>query len=182
MITRPLVLGNHAFLFPEGAAFTSPEEGIASRDAKPDAAETTWIDPGIVENLKVSRSFDEVEIFAPSPGQLRLYDVIETKKQLNFTLSLKEWSVFAFQLLFGTRQIEAATRQYNPLAGLTTRAWVKLQQYDQNDELFNTVDVFCFLKIDGDGEFNPAEAVSLDLLCRTLHSRYNTGVLAAPGV
>jgi len=178
MNTAPIVVGNHAFIFPEGEAFTSPSSGTASRSAKPGAADTGWIDPGILDSLKVGKSSDKRDIFAPTPGQRRLYDVIEVNRDLKFTLSLKEASPLMFEHLFGTLPLDAASTQYNPLEGATKKGWLKIQQYDHADELVNTVDVFCFIEIDGDVEFGE-ETVSYDLICRVLHSTLNTGALIA---
>jgi len=174
MNTRPIVVGSHAFLYPEGRAFTSPAAGVCGRSAKPGSADTGWIDPGIVDSLKVAKSSDKREIFAPTPGQRRLYDVIEVNRDLKFTLALKEAGPLMFEHLFGTLPLDAASGQYNPLEGATKRGWVKIQQYDHTDAIVNTVDVFCFMEIDGEVEFGE-EAVSYDLVCRVLHSPLNTG-------
>jgi hypothetical protein len=138
MNTRPIVVGNHAFFFPEGKAFISPSAGVCGRAAKPDAADTGWIDPGILDSLKVGKSSDKRDIFAPTPGQRRLYDVIEVNRDLKFTLSLKEASPLMFEHLFGTLPLDAASTQYNPLEGATKKGWLKIQQYDHVDALVNT--------------------------------------------
>lgn len=181
MNTRPIVVGNHAFLFPESAPFTSPAAGICGRRAKPDALDPAWIDPGILDKLKIGKSSDKRDIFAPTPGQRRLYDVIEVNRDLKFTLSLKEASPLMFEHLLGTDPLTMASTQYNPLAGVTKRAWLKVQQYDQDEALINTLDVFCFVEVDGDIEFGE-EVVGYDLICRVLHSPLNTGHLAASEV
>lgn len=178
MNTAPIVVGNHAFIYPEGKAFTSPEAGTCGRQAKPDASDSGWIDPGIVEGLKVQKSSEKREIFAPTPGQKRLYDIIEVKRDLKFTLSLSEASPLMFEHIFGTLPLDAQSAQYNPLEGATKKGWLKVQQYDHTDALVNTVDVFCHMEIDGEVDFSD-ETVSYDLTCRVLHSVLNTGTLIA---
>lgn len=177
MNAAPRIIGNHAFFFRDGAAFTVPSAGTASRTAKPGAADTSWIDLGILRDLSVQHARNEVDIFAPAPGAMRLFDVLETKRQLSVNITAEEMSPLAFELLFGTLALTNASTQYNPLEGATKKGWLKVQQYDQTDALFNTVDLYVQMKVSGDVAFGDS-VVAVTFECRVLHSTLNTGSLA----
>jgi len=177
MNTGSIIVGNHAFFFRDGDAFTLPAPGTTSRSVKPGATDPVWVDMGIIDSIGVTHARDEREVFAPTPGQLRLYDVIETKRKMEFKMACEEMSPLAFELLFGTLKLTSASTQYNPLEGTTKKGWLKVQQYKQDDSLFNTVDVFVQLKVDGEVKFDD-NVVKCNFTALVLHSTLNTGTLA----
>jgi len=177
MTTDSLILGNHAFFFRDGTSFTVPSAGTAGRSSKPGAADTGWIDLGILRQVSVQNERDEKEIFAPTPGVLRLYDVVETKRQITFKLTADQVTPLAFELMFGTLALTSGSTQYNPLEGAIKKGWLKVQQYKQDDSLFNTVDVFIAIKVSGEITFGD-NIVSAEFEARVLHSTLNTGSLA----
>jgi hypothetical protein len=170
MNTGAVILGNHGFFTPE----LSP---TSLRTVKPAANDASWVDLGILSEVTVQHEREERDIFAPTPGVLRLYDVLETKRQLNINLTAQEMSPKAFELIWGTLALTAASTQYNPLEGSTKRGWLKLQQYGQNDAIFNTVDVWVQMKISGEVSFGE-NIVAATFEARVLHSTLNTGTLA----
>lgn len=176
LTTGSIIVGSHANFFRDGDAFTTPSSGTAGRASKPAATDTAWIDLGIIRDCGITADRDEREIYAPTPGALRLYDIIETKRRLSLKLTLEEMSPLAFELMFGTLALTNSSTQYNPLEGVTKKGWLKLQQYKQDDTSFNTVDLFCHLKVDGEVKFDD-NIVSVSLMARVLHSTLNTGTL-----
>jgi hypothetical protein len=186
MKTASLTSGNHFFVTLEGAAYTTGAAGsvatgagTADRLNKAAATDPSWQYGGIVSALSVEPQREEREIFAPSPGVLRLYDIIEQKRQLNFTFTCEQMSRLMFILLFGTEAalMADAQVQYNPLEGPTIRAWIKIQQYSQVDAAWNIVDVYSYLKINSAVSMSD-EIVRCEMMTRTLQSPLNTGVLA----
>lgn len=177
MTTGSVILGNHGFFFRDGASFTVPSAGTAGRSSKPGAADTGWIDLGILSEISVQHQREEREIFAPTPGTLRLYDIIETKRQFNIKMTAQEMSPFAFELIFGTDSLTTASTQYNPMEGKTKKGWLKVQNYNQADALFNTVDIFVAIKVSGEVTIGD-NIVSAQFEARVLHSTLNTGTLA----
>ena len=177
MTTGSVILGNHGFFFRDGGSFTVPSSGTAGRSSKPGAADTGWIDLGILSEISVQHQREERDIFAPTPGTLRLYDTIETKRQLNVKLTAQEMSPLAFELLFGTLALTSASTQYNPLEGATKKGWLKIQSYNQSDAIFNTVDLYVAIKVSGELTFGD-NIVSAQFEARVLHSTLNTGTLA----
>ncbi|MDB6017667.1 MAG: hypothetical protein JWR19_2156 [Pedosphaera sp.] len=172
-----VIIGSHLYFVREGDVFTVPGAGVAGRNAKPGATDTSWIDLGIIKDCGVTPTREEREIFAPTPGQIRLYDVIETKRKLEYKIALQEMSPLVWELLFGTLPLTLASTQYNPLSGPTKKGWLKLQQYKQDDTLFNTVDSYCQLIVDGEVKFDD-NVIAVNLTARQLHSTLNTGALA----
>jgi hypothetical protein len=173
---RSIIVGNHAFFFRDGDAFTVPSSGTAARAAKPGAADAGWIDFGIISSLGVTPSKDAKEVYAPTPGQLRLYDVIETKRKLDIKFDTEEMSSLAFEILFGTLPLTGSSTQYNPLEGVTKKGWLKIQQYGQDDALINTLDVYVHLHVTGEVKFDD-NIVKAPFEANVLHSTLNTGTL-----
>jgi hypothetical protein len=178
MNTAARILGNHAFFFRDGDAFTVPAAGIASRTAKPGADDPVWIDFGVINNVSVSHERSEIEIYTPSPGQLRLYDVLETKRKLGIKFECEEIGALAVELIFGAGALNPASTNYNPLAGTVKKGWLKIQQYDQADQLVNTVDAYVHIKVAGETKFDDSN-VKPAVECMVLHSGLNAGSLVA---
>lgn len=177
MNTGSVIVGNHGFFFRDGASYTVPSSGTAGRASKPGAADTGWIDLGILSELNVQHDREAREVYAPTPGVLRLYDVIETKRMLKITATCMEMSPLTFELVFGTLSLTSASTQYNPLEGVTKKGWLKVQQYKQDDSIINTLDVFVHLKVTGEINFGE-NIVSIPVEAVVLHSTLNTGTLA----
>lgn len=176
MNTSARTIGSHAFFFPEGNSFTVPSSGTSGTAAKPGAADTGWIGLGVIGSSSISKSGDVKELWAPLPGTLRLKDVIEVKPDISFKFTVRELSALAVQVLFRTLNLTSASTQFNPLEGKTLKGWLKLQQYDQNEALVMTVDVFVHLTCDGEVTFGE-DIVDFPFSARVLHSTLNTGSL-----
>lgn len=169
-------LAGHAYFFREGAAYTVPEAGTASRTAKPNATDPKWLDFGNV-SLKPKNSTEVDEIMGGAPGKRVLMDVVETSAKMSIEIKCKELSNIIFELLFGAESLEAGG-QYNPLEGGEVKGWLKFQQYDQKNALINTVDVYVYLKRPSDLD-EGEKTVSATIEALVLWSSLNTGNLAA---
>jgi hypothetical protein len=177
MTTKPRALGNHAFFFRDETAFSLPAPGTSGRESKPDGADTGWIDFGIVSSMTVTNEGTKEEVFAPSPGPLRRWDVIEHKKQIDLGFTVDEMSPFMAELLFGTAPLTGASTQYNPGEGGAKKGWLRVKQYDSNDVLVNTLEIYVHLAIDGQVEFGESYA-KFSVKAMGLTSSLNTGALA----
>jgi len=172
----PVIIGSHAYFVREGDAFTVPSAGNAGRNSKPGATDASWLDVGILKDVGTNLTREEREIYAPTPGQIRLYDLIETKRKQEIKLALQEMSPLVWELMFGTLPLATGSTQYNPMSGPTKKGWLKLQQYKQDDSLFNTLDLYVQLIVDGEVKFDD-NVVAPNLTARVLHSTLNTGTL-----
>jgi hypothetical protein len=170
------VIGNHAFFVREGDTSTSPS-GNVSKSLKPDANDASWIDLGIIEEAGIEPQSEKKEVWAPSPGQLRLAEIIEVKRGLKLKFTVKEMSALMFELMFGTLALTSASTQYNPLEGSTKKGWLKVQQYDHGDALVNTIDVYAHLAVASEVKLGD-DVATFEVEATVLHSILNTGTLA----
>ena len=121
-----------------------------------------------------------MDFLAPAPGCRVLWDKVVTSKGLKLKGTLMEMQNFEWQLLLSTLALPkspAAGGQYNPLEGEPLiRGWLQLQQYNQANELINTMDVFVAMTVPGDVAFGP-NPVDVAVECDVLFSTLNTGQL-----
>lgn len=174
--TKPRTAGVTALFLEEGTTITSPA-GDVSRTLKPDAAEPLWNDLGAIETIDVESLAEEIDIFGGAPGISVLLDVLETKRQLNINLGLKELGALALQAMFRTESLTAASASFAPLTGKTLKGWLQLQFHDGNDnsELI-TLDIYCYAKIDG-GVTMGSALMEPTLAIRTLYSSLAGGTI-----
>lgn len=176
LTTGARIVSSHAWFFREGDAFTVPSPGTCGRESKPGADDTAWVDVGIITDLKVAPQREVHERWIPAPGQKRLYDVLESKKQIKITFTTDEMSPLAIEHLFQTDKLGESSTQYNPLEGTTKRGWLKVQQYDHTDTLVNVIDVYVHLVIEQETDFADGP-VTFTFTANVLHSSLNTGTL-----
>ncbi|HZV33855.1 MAG TPA: hypothetical protein VFB72_04695 [Verrucomicrobiae bacterium] len=173
-----IIVGSHVYFFRDGDAITVPGAGTSGRNSKAGAADPNWNDLGIIASVDVDAKSEDRTVYAPTPGRLRRYDVHTTKNDLDVDLDLEEMSPIVWEILFGTLPLTSVSTQYNPLASPSKKGWVKLQQYrGDNDASFNTVDIYCKLKIKSAVKMAD-DIIKTSLTCEVLHSIYNTGVLS----
>ncbi|MBX3736742.1 MAG: hypothetical protein KF715_08640 [Candidatus Didemnitutus sp.] len=174
------VIGAHAYFFLDGAAYTVPDNGTADRTHKPGAADPKWIDLGEGDHAIAPNSKEE-EFMAPSPGMRVLKDIITTARGLKIKSKLMEMQNLSYQMLLGTAELPTsptAGGQYNPLEGNhRVKGWLKLQQYGEDNQILNTLDVYVSGKISGDVGFGD-KPVDVDIEWDVLFSTLNTGTLA----
>ncbi len=181
LTTASLLVGTHAYFWQDGQSFTSPTSGTTSRTAHADAADVGWTDRylGIIGACRIQSARGEaIVIFAPSPGRLRLYDVLPSKSDIILTYTLQQLSPLCIQLLFGTAPLDKTSAQWNPTEGPgRVHGWIKHQQYDQNDVLRTVADLYCSVSIPEDATFDPAALTEVSIEARLLTSNLNTGSL-----
>lgn len=171
---NPRVLGTHAFFFPDGAAYTLPAPGTASRTSKPDEDDTAWISLGAIEEAEDDPVESErIPIFQPSPGKLRKVDELETKVQSKGKLTSKEISYLALQVLYRTLTLTGASTQFNRLEGSILKGWLQIQRWDQDDSKRITEDLFVILEVGSAVKLGGGLA-EVQWQYEVLHSIYNT--------
>jgi hypothetical protein len=171
-------LGTHLLFFRDGVAFTAPTNGTCAREAKPGAADTGWIDLGVIKDTKITPGGKDVtEIFAAAPGRLRRWDVVAGKDDASLKFTMQELSAIGIELLFGSLALTSGSTQFNPGEGTPVKGWLKLQAYDQTDTQTVLLDMYCTLQADGDGDFGGENLTEISVEAKKLHSTLNTGTL-----
>ena len=151
--------------------------GTASASFKPGPNDANWITIGNVEESSDSREGNDIEIYAPQPGKIVLTDVIRNKHKLTLKFTAQEWGPFAAEVQYLTENLTSASTQFNPLEGDDKKGWLKMQRYDQNDNLRLVMDVWCRISISGDVQFGGSDIVKPAFEALVLHSALNTGTL-----
>jgi hypothetical protein len=168
------ILSESAYFARAGAAFTVPANGVVSSTSKPGPTDAVWLDLGHVET-KTKRTVELDKVRRGTPGKRRLKKVIETSSETVEVLSLQELQDLVYELIFGTLPL-ANGGQYNPEEGSEVEGWLKLQEYDQHDQLVNTRDLYVYLE--PPSEMDRADKkVVCEVNAYLLYSPLNTGNL-----
>lgn len=182
MTTKRLVLGAQAFFFAAGVNLTTGDDSgsPAGRALKPEAADAAWFHLGTSDWTFTNTGTTE-DHMAPSPGARVLYEQVTLTKGLKLTGALKQLSNLTWRLLLSTATMPnspTAGGNFVPLAGEPkVEGWLKLQLYDVNNVLVNTLDLYVSMKIPGDVAAG-AQPVDATVEANLLFSTLNSGTLA----
>lgn len=181
------LIGTLIKLAPAGLAWATPTTGTVGRDAlPPDDALTAapgpiWIDAGIIREAQEQTSSTEIEVFRPSPGVLQLDDVLETKFKRELSLEISECSNYMWLLLRKclktTSPLSGGLGQHVALSGGISKFWVKIQDYDgQDNSLLLVEQSWCHAMIDGAVARGGDKEVTFKLKLRQLWSPLNSAL------
>src|SRR5262245_3096747 len=146
-----MLLGAHVFFFREGDTLTfSGTSGAASNTNKPNAADTAWVDLGIIDDAAFTFDETDFEIWGAQTGRLRLVDLLSTKEKIGLKFTCGELSPLAVETQLRTLALSSSSTQFNPGEGVLKKGWLKSQFYDQNDAQRIILDCWSRLKIAGD--------------------------------
>lgn len=177
--TGPIAIGTHARFFRDGAAFTVPEAGTASRTAKPGAADTGWIDLGVIADSSSTPEAEELEVWAPAPGRKVLHDVIPTKAKQTHKFTLQEFGPFTLELAERSGALDEDSDSFVPMAALAKKGWLEIKRYNHSDEL--VYDAYYFVYLKAAGEVNYGEGLaSLPVEALVLNSSAAGGAVGTP--
>jgi hypothetical protein len=184
MIQKSYIVGNQVYFVRENDTFvTGAFAGMASptsRNSRPAASDPAWFNLCVLDNnnLDIEQKREMREVYAATPGQIRRYDAITTKRAIDYKMVAADLQPFMFELIFGTANLAYATanQNYNPLAGVEKRGWLQIEQYDQTDTLVNTTVQWVNLVAEGGTKFGD-EIVRVNMTAMGLHSIYNQGTL-----
>ena len=181
LLTQSALIGSHGYFWEDGQPFTLPAPGTTGRESHADATDPGWASRylGIVGTVRIQSARGEgVEVWAPSPGRLRLYDVIPSKSDIILTFTLQQLTPLCFQLLFGTSSLDQTSTQWNPTEGPgRPKGWVKFQAYNHDNVLVTVADLYSSVAIPEDVTFDPAALTEVTIEARVLTSSLNTGSL-----
>lgn len=179
---QALFIGAHFWLAPLGAAFTSPAAGVISQNgAWPDQAEENWANwaLGACESIDIDPKMATEElILAPSPGAVQAIDVVAPYATPEVSFTLNQTDSLAIQLALNTQQIFAsATTQFNPGGGGApgVKGILKIQNYDQNNNLILNVQFWAFVKLKSALKGAPKTLTKPEYTATLIYSPNNTG-------
>jgi hypothetical protein len=161
----PKLIQTYAFFVREG-------EGGAARESKPSSWNNYSL--GTVTDLNWTNELDEIVFSKPIGGRWVDHDVIAQRDRQTFDLTLSELTPNFWKLLRAANPtLSGGTANYTPGETLVTRGWLQIQQYDNNGQRQDTVEIFCHLAITaqtiGDG------LIQARLTGRKLYSTLNSG-------
>lgn len=170
---KDLILGSHLYVARKGDVI----DGITvAADAKPDVdPESNWTKLPCVEEWEPQVEREIVPRKCPSPGRRRLRRNVLVSQSTRHIFALQEWTetMFAELLLGGSK----------PAGGVFTpdgatelwEGWLKMQHYDQKDQLIFAADIWCNLTAESYRFQDGLETYTLQ--ADVLYSELNTGAL-----
>jgi hypothetical protein len=172
------IIGTHLWFFREGDAFTVPAGGTCGQESKPGIApdmDAGWIDMGAIESFDPTVSQEDAKLWRPAPGRLVLKDILENKQELSIKAVTNDVGGLAIESLFRTSQELAGLQvQFNPLSAISRRGWVHGQCYDQDNNLWMTLDLWCRLRATAKFDGSPTKP---EWEMFMLYSSLNTGAI-----
>lgn len=175
---KPYIIGNHLFFLRDGSTISSPSAGDTSRTLAPDRSEETIVDLGVQGPLGVTPQVTTRDVYAPSTGKYVLYDVLETMYGLEISAQLEELSTFTIEHIWNATKPDGSD-EYTPLGRVSMKGWLLIDQYDENNIKRNEVDVYVYVRFNGQNTFGD-DIVRPTMLARVLQSTLNKGVLQEP--
>ena len=184
MIQNSKIIGVQLYFVRENDTYSTPAIGgmvsPTGRNSRPTSNDPAWMSIGVLDmnNFDVEQKREQRDVYAATPGQIRHYDAITTKRGMDFKFVEADMQPLTFELLFGTLPMTYAgtNKNYNPLSGVEKRGWLQMQFYDQTDTLMNTLVNFGNLMVEGAMKFGD-DIVKTNFTFTGLHSIYNAGTL-----
>jgi hypothetical protein len=150
--------------------------GSADETHKPT---TGYTEIGKCTSVSVERQTNAKDIMVPGPGIARRADKIVTSSMTTIRAHFVDVGVVFWQLLWNSAVLNTgASVTYSPEAGNPNiKGWLKIQQYDQADALYNTVEVLVLINIDGSVQFGDSP-VEWDMTADVINaSTHDAGTL-----
>lgn len=174
-----LFIGSHLWFVRSGTAFTSPVPGAVDVNNCPDVADPLWPNwnLGNIESVTLDPKFATAEeILAPSPGRLVKVKTIVPYQTPLLSFTLKEVPKEAIEQALGAGQIDDTTADFNPTAGTPgMEGYLKVQNYDQDNNLILNFQVWCFLKLKTALKGDPKAMTKPEFDAEFLYSPNNIG-------
>lgn len=190
MIQRSYALGHHGFFYPDGSLITIPAAGTGSTAAasgrynKPDPTDPLYTDVGkVVDWSHDVKSMGDEKIYAPTPGIIQLYDVIEKGAEMTIKFTSQEVNPLAIQAMYRTQQqLGQAGGAFNPISAPPLHGWFHTELYDQNNIFIENLDVYCLFRITGGWSSKEGAPLKPQYELNVLYSTLNVGSLTSSAV
>lgn len=190
LTSQSMTVGTHLWVAFNGVALSDASGKIvnagdstaytaAGINCKPANDDTAWVYLGVCRNYKRDPGVGTaIEIFAPSPGRLRRTKVLRPKAAPKAMTQIVEVGPIGVQLLLHTLALTTASTTYNPDAGgVSALAWLKTQQYGQDDTLRNYWDEWSDIAITSAVTFDPEKETEIEFEILPIYNPLNIGSL-----
>lgn len=124
------------------------------RDAAPDAARETkpvsftGYGIGTVDTCTQRSPTEPIRVERPIGGKWRVWDVIQERDDLEFTLEISELTEQSWKLLMNTdTTLSGGGANFTPGSAGTAQGWLQLQYVDENGDRNNTLEIYANLRI-----------------------------------
>ena len=181
---KSYALGSQAWFFKEGLAFTSPGAGTVSVSALPDKNDPLWpsLFIGDTEEWNDKKTVDTEDVFKPNPGILVRKDIVTFFQQLDIELTTNSTRRIAFQIMYGSSvTLTTGLGQFAPLASPPPNGWLKLQRYNQDNELIFAADLWVRMDVQEMASGNK-KLIKPKFMAKVLASDLNTMFFGDPSL
>jgi hypothetical protein len=182
IIEESKAVGAQVWFAREGKAFTLPAPGTVGLAAIPGPTDNAWISIGRIEAWEPTMLADEEQdVYDSATGLLALADSIPTKQALQYKFTTNMVTALAIGLFYrSAAELTAASYQFNPLAGVSPRGFLKVQNYDHNASLILSADLWGRVKVTGGMKGGNGELVKPEFMFKMFKNTLNTMALGTP--
>ena len=131
-----------------------------------------------VADVDVETSSEEIEVWKPTPGKLRLNSILEIKHDQKVMFTLKDLSPLAVELLMGSGALDGTSTTFTPLARTSLEGWLMLDWYDQDDAEHINARWWVQLKVEGSTPMGGGRHTEVRCVARVLYSTLNEATLS----
>lgn len=178
MTRRAAAQGVHAYFLIEGTAYTLPSSGTVGVAGIPDSTDTSWAS----NKLPTVKDFEMdpgnaalLEVMAPSPGVLQRSEIVQVGSKPVWSFSFSQWDALAIQLFAQTLPLTNSSTQANPQERQdTVRGAIKIQIYNDKNELNAVIDCWGVLTPKGSLKFDPNNLTEWQAEFRPLFATWNS--------
>lgn len=188
---KNLAAGSVVYLALAGATLSLPGSVIVAsgdttsyttvgRAAKPVYNDTTWVQIPAIESVELTVDNGQgIEIWEPGPGAIEIADILRVGRKLTLKIMSQTTQPLTWQLLYRSLGLNATSTAYTPAAVPNeVYAWVKLQYYDNANNLTQYADLYCEIVLGSAIKLDPKAIVKPEYNGTVLSSALNTGNFA----
>jgi len=142
------VIGNQLFFCRDGTTYTVSEttytSGPAVKPAYVSFPDANWPQLGIIEAAELKSKIEEADVMGPNPGAYVRMDRLVKSSILDIDFTLSQMNELVWEgVLQASGGPLTSTSDFMPLGfSGQIRGWLKIQQYDGNNNLRNAFDAY----------------------------------------
>ena len=180
---KSTALGKHAYFFREGDNITVPAAGnaagAASRTNRPDATDPLYNNLNVIDDWTwTNKTMGDEKVYAPSPGLMQLYDIIEKGAELGLEFSTPVLQGIAVEIFMRTSaELTSAGGVFNPNSAKPRKGWLHCELYDNDNTFSVSLDVYGLLRITDGVKSKEGSILRPKFEFAVLYSTQNVGLI-----